>query len=419
MAIIRFRNPNGNSYYDTDGAQYDNAARRGSSRAAYDFDEENEDGGAGLSRNRSVLRALLIAGVAAILIFIIRAELQGRVYSGASYNKIADVISQEGARYIALGDAVVTCSRDGASCMDTGGKMIWNIPFEMQQPVIDVSGQVLAVCDLGGSTIYILNSRQELGRVNTNLPVRAIRVSESGEVAAVLEDTDITWIYLYDQNGETIAYFKTTMAQSGYPVSMAISPDGEVVGVAHLTMGNSSIGSSIAFYNFGSVGQNSVENNVSGYNYSDEIFPYFTYLGNGSCAAVSDSRIVFFKGEEIPQSAANAMFSAQLEGVYSDGKHIALLFPDTSGEEDHSLRIYNDEGQLVVTIPFTLDFTNIQLVGDRVVINSDQECLIYNLSGVRKYRGTFRDDVIAVIPSQSPGKLTIVTKTTIEQMILE
>ena len=418
MAVIRFRLPEEEPWYDEEQL-HSEVPRSRSSRVAYDFDEEVQDGG-GVSRARRLLRTLLAAAILGVLIFIIWTETRNRVFTSASYNKIADVIAQDGAHYLALGDCVVTYSRDGINCMDSSGSVIWNIPFEMQQPITDIAGGVLAICDRGGSTIYLMNARQSLGQVNTNLPIRAICVSESGEVAAVLEDTDITWIYLFDQKGQTIAYFKTTMAQSGYPVSMAISPNGEIVGVSHLTLGNSEIGSSIAFYNFGAVGQNSVENNVSGYNYSNEIFPYFTYLGAGSCAAVSDSRIVFFQGDEIPQSGTNAMFSSQLEGVYSDGKHIALLFPDTTGGEDHSLRIYNAQGQLVVTIPFTLEFTNIQLVNDRVIISSDQECLIYNLSGVKKYEGTFHDDVIAVVPYQNAdNKLTIVTRTTIEQMVLE
>ncbi len=38
-------------------------------------------------------------------------------------------------------------------------------------------------------------------------------------VAAVVDDSEITAIYLYASTGEEIAYFKTTMEKSGYPIA--------------------------------------------------------------------------------------------------------------------------------------------------------------------------------------------------------
>ena len=83
-------------------------------------------------------------------------------------------------------------------------------------------------------------------------------------VAAILEDTNITWIYLYNSAGEKVAYIKTTMQKSGYPAAVALSPDGKLMAVSYITVESGAAKSSVAFYNFSSVGQNFVDNFASG-----------------------------------------------------------------------------------------------------------------------------------------------------------
>jgi hypothetical protein len=366
------------------------------------------------------LRVLLLSGLLIGIVFLIIMQSRTRVYGSASYRKVADIVAQEGTSYLPLGSNIVAYSRDGASCMSNNGSQIWNITYEMQEPIVAVSGRVIAIGDYNGSEIHIMNDSKTLGSVNTNMPIRGLAVSESGEVAAVLNDTDVTWVYLFDAEGNTIAYFKTTMGQSGYPLGVAISAGGEVVSVSHLTVGSATVNTSIAFYNFGPVGQNEPDNNVGGYNYDDEVFPYITYMDSDTCAAVSDKRLVFFNGDQIPKSGTNAMFDAEVEGVFSNEEYIVVLFPDTTGKEQYAMRVYNGSGTLVSTIPFSMDYTNIQLCSNRIVINNDQACLIYNVDGTLKYSGSFKSPVRAVIPMEtSTNRLMVITDKAIEQMVLE
>lgn len=290
----------------------------------------------------------------------------------------------------------------------------------MQNPVVAKAGNVLAIGDYNGSTIYLVNDESSIGTVDTSLPIRDLSVSENGEVAAVLADTDTTWVYLYASDGSTIAYFKTTMSQSGYPVSVAVSPDGELVCVSHLLTDSTGVHSSIAFYNFGAVGQNVAENNVAGFNYEDEIFPYTRYMTDSSCVAVSDARIAWFNGKEIPQNGQNAMFSEELQGIYDGEKYIGLLFPDTSGAGLYSLHIYDTVGNEISEVSFDQSFTNIQIAGNCIYINDDSSMSIYTVQGQLRYSGTFPMKVISVIPEENTNsRLFLATENGIEEMTLQ
>ena len=143
---------------------------------------------------------------------------------------------------------LLTYSKDGAGCMDIRGNAVWNQTFEMQNPIVDVCQNVAAIGDYNGRTIYVMNTTGVMGSITTNRPVRDFCVASNGVVAAVLDDADTTWIYLYDSQGKELIYFRTTMKDSGYPVKVAISPSGELVCVSYLFVDSGQMKSSVAFY---------------------------------------------------------------------------------------------------------------------------------------------------------------------------
>ena len=170
---------------------------------------------------------------------------------------------------------LLTYSKDGISCMDTKGNAVWNQTFGMQNPMVDINQNVVAVGDYNGREIYVMNTDSLLGKITTNRPVRNFCVSAGGVVAAVLDDTDVTLICLYDAKGNELVRFRTTMRESGYPVEVSISPSGELVCVSYLYIDSGHMKTSVAFYNFGAVGQNNTDNYVSGYDYVDTVVPFY------------------------------------------------------------------------------------------------------------------------------------------------
>ena len=141
--------------------------------------------------------------------------------------------SQE-AHSINLANTLFTYSKDGMSCTDAKGKVIWNQTYEMQDPMVRTCSNVVAVGDYNGRNIYVSDTAGNLGTIDTTMPIRDFCVASNGVVAAVLDDSTVTAIYLYSVAGEQLAYFKTTMSKSGYPVAITISDDGKQIAVSYL-----------------------------------------------------------------------------------------------------------------------------------------------------------------------------------------
>ena len=140
---------------------------------------------------------------------------------------------------------------------------------------------------------------KQLGTITTALPIRNLCVAANGVVAAILEDTDVTWIYVYDTAGEVLVSFYTTMKNAGYPVSVSLSPNALLCAVSYIYVDAGIVKSKVAFYNFDEYGRNQIDNLVGGYNHTDTVVPYVQFMNNSSIFTISlvgtSSLTVFLK----------------------------------------------------------------------------------------------------------------------------
>jgi len=317
-----------------------------------------------------------------------------------------------------LGDCILTYSNDGASCTDRMGKAVWNETFEMQHPIVSHNGATVAIGDYDGRQIYIMNTGGTLGTVTTNLPIKNLSVSEDGYVAVVLDDKDITWINLYDYKGENPVICKTTMSQSGYPFSISLSPNSNLLMVSYLALADNGTKSSVAFYNFGEVGQNEIDNYMSGYDYQS-LVPDVNFMTSDLAYAVSTDRLMFFEGGQKPVSKAEVLLDDEVQSVYNNKEYVALVSYDVSGANQYVLRVYDSSGNNIMTKGFDLLYRDIVMNDDYIYIYSDTDCLICSTSGVEKYAGTMNGTISLIIPGDRVSDMTVVGSNGIETIKLK
>ena len=353
---------------------------------------------------------IVIAGFV-ILLVVMNALWKTKTFSDLSVQNSYPVSVVTGATARNLNGFLLISSKDGASCIDNKGKAIWNQSFEMQSPIVATCGSTVAIGDYNGRTIYVANRDRILGTVKTNLPIRSVAVSDNGVVAAVLDDTDVIRIYVYDGNSDTsdpIVQAKATMNKSGYPISVSLSPNGKIMMVSYFYVDSGSMKSSVAFYNFGEVGSNEADNYVSGYDYVDSVIPYVRFMDIDSSFGVSNDRIVFFNGKEKPVNVASALLDAEVLGVYNNEDYVGLVFSDTTGQGLYRLDVYNSMGSLTGNIYFNMDYTDIIFYKDQVVIYDDNELQMFTVKGNRKFSGMLPQNANLIIPDNSIYRYLVV-----------
>lgn len=360
---------------------------------------------------------LILIGIAAVgaLVWI---NQRNKVYTEYEVTERYERVVSANAKTIALGDCILSYSNDGAGCYDAKGKAVWNETFEMQAPIMAVSNATIAIGDYNGRKIYVMNSKEKLGEISTNMPIRALSVSDSGIVAAVLDDAEITWIYLYNTKGEAPVMFKTTMSQFGYPIDVSLSPNSNLAVISYLAADEGKMKSSVAFYNFGEVGRNEIDNYMSGYDYQS-IVPYVQFMTSDLAFAVADDRLMFYEGGQKPVSKAEVLLSDEINSVYHNEEEVALVTYDTSGEHKYMLRIYDSTGVNKLNQGFDIEYRNIILKGENIYIYGETECAIYNLSGIEKFHGIVEESISLLVPGDSVNKFTLVGKDSIKALQLK
>lgn len=178
---------------------------------------------------------------------------------------------------------------------------IWNKAFEFDNPIADVNGDYAAVADQGANSIFLFNTEKEVGEVTMPYPIKKVSVAKKGVVAAILEDTNDSYIEIRDKENQVISSGKTALEETGYPIDLAISDDGKKLAVSYVSIDGGKSSSKLMFYNFGEVGQSEVDNLVGAYELNDTILPKMEFLNNDLLVAYGDDKLMLYKIKEKPE----------------------------------------------------------------------------------------------------------------------
>lgn len=356
---------------------------------------------------RGVLTVALIAALGAAIYI----SWKNRAYTESVITSAIPLTKVEGSVYRALGTSILTYSKDGANCMDAKGNVMWNQTYEMQNPIVDINGSVVAIGDYNGRTIYIMNETGSLGEITTNMPIRNFCVASNGVVAAILDDAAYTRINLFDTAGNILVNAETTMDKSGYPIDIAISPNGELFAISYFYLNGGSMKTSIAFHNFGAVGQNlSSDRFVSGYDYQGTVVPFIRFMNSSTVFAVSDDRIMFFTGNQKPLSEMENLLNEEVQGIFYNEQYVGLVFLNTESEEKYRMDVYNTKGNIIANKYFDIEYQDIVFYQDNILIYNETEYSVNNINGVERFSDQFNDMVYLLAPTAKSNRFIMMTQ---------
>ncbi len=418
--IYDFKNKDENGFKD-DYEDNESGLFKGLNDKALNDQNSSPDYRKKIARHRMLIfyRILGVFIVAAVIGAVMYINFKNAVYS--DYDIIDRITYPEiaTANYLEFNSNVLRYSPDGASAFNMQDEMLWNQTYEMQSPIVDISGDYVGIGDYKGTRIYLMNSRGLRGEIDTTLPLKTFCVSGNGMVAVILEENEVTWIRIYNEEGQVVASDRTTMLKSGYPVSISLSDNGMMMAVSYLKIETGSIVSSVAFYNFGDVGQNEIDNLVSGYNYTGTVVSYVEFMNDRSAFAVGDNKFSIFRGSQKPELVSEIDITDEIKSVFNNEQYIGLVFVEGTSEAVYRLEVYNTSGELVLTKYFDLEYSDIIFSGDRIIIYNNSEWSIFNIDGTEKLKGPFRNTVIEVIPTQSSLRYLLVSGNKTEKIQLK
>lgn len=356
--------------------------------------------------------ALIVAVVAALAVGVyLLINLQ--TYTSARALDTYTVSGASGSAYEQFADGVLKYSRDGISYLNQHGEEMWNQPYQMKNPVVDVNGSSAAVADKGGNAVLVFNEEGVRGETQTNLPIERVRVSEQGIVSVILTDENEARVLCYDAAGNLLVENKTSMNGTGYPLDVALSPDGETMQVLYLYTEAGAVKSRVIYYNFGESGEEKTDHLVAQMEYEDTVMASGFFMDENISVAVGDNRLTIYRGGNVPEETENIEIKKQIKSVFHNEKYIGMVLKN-EGKEGYELRLYNTRGQVAMSENFTGDYSHVKLCGSQVILYDGKNCSIFTRGGIRKFDGEMNSNILEIFPVPGVNKYIVMNENGLE-----
>lgn len=365
------------------------------------------------ARKKRWKKTALIAAVVAALAVGVYLLINLQTYTSARALDTYTVSGASGSAYEQFADGVLKYSRDGISYLNQHGEEMWNQPYQMKNPVVDVNGSSAAVADKGGNAVLVFNEEGVRGETQTNLPIERVRVSEQGIVSVILTDENEARVLCYDAAGNLLVENKTSMNGTGYPLDVALSPDGETMQVLYLYTEAGAVKSRVIYYNFGESGEEKTDHLVAQMEYEDTVMASGFFMDENISVAVGDNRLTIYRGGNVPEETENIEIKKQIKSVFHNEKYIGMVLKN-EGKEGYELRLYNTRGQVAMSENFTGDYSHVKLCGSQVIMYDGKNCSIFTRGGIRKFDGEMNSNILEIFPVPGVNKYIVMNENGLE-----
>jgi hypothetical protein len=352
------------------------------------------------------LRTKLIIIVAIIVVvvcsfLVARKLMNSRAYDSYEVISSIETTGDNIADYVMFDGSVLKVTKDGTSFIDNSGNTIWDCSYAMKMPEAVVRGEYAVVADMNGRDVYVFNKTGKVSSQTLNYDIANVDVAAQGVYVVVLTGEDCNYINAYDKDGNSVYERKTSIENSGYPLDISVSDDGEKLFTSYIKIDGTTVPDYLAAYNYGSVGQNeNADRLVGGFTFEDTVFPLVRFVDNDTIACFGDNKIVIYAMDEKPsEKAVIDVENTEMLGVFANSDYVGYIAENEKDGDRYTIYIYDLNGKLEAETGYNNSFSNIYATDDELVIVGEFDCSIYYLNGIKKFSTTFKKNLINIVPN--------------------
>lgn len=341
--------------------------------------------------------------------------------------KIVSSIPNNGAlsRYISYRGGLIKYNKNGAIAYKNNGTEIWNVPYEMKDPIVDVCDKYAVISDREGKNIYIFNEKGLIGSFSTLYDILDVDIASQGVVAVQMYEGDNDFIQLYYEDGtvlgdnyqdKLLVDIKRNVMNNGYLMDIALSKNGKKLAVDFFSFTTENTLSNLGFFNYGEVGQNAVDNFMGGFPYKNVVIPKIEFLTNDVVCAFKDNGFMLYSMPQKPKLIIEKTFEHNIQSVFFSKKYIGVVLNEEATTTQ--LLLYNLKGEKILDRKLEFVYDKILLSGNDIIMYDNTTCLILRTNGKVKFNYTFNTNIEAIFPSDNVNKYMLVTDSKISEIAL-
>lgn len=368
-------------------------------------------------RYRFFRRVVIVAVSVVVVTAGVGLFLKYQTYENVAVTATYENEEADNSNYREYAGGVLKYSRDGIVYLDKKGQEIWNQPCQMKNPIVEVCKGTAAVGDQSGTSILVFQKDGLKGEIKTTSPIQKLVVSEQGIVGVVLKGESTQQIICYDAKGNILVEQNTSLANTGYPLDIAISNNGEALLVSYLSTKGSEAMTKVVCYNFGEAGEEKKDREVFEKEYENEVVPTVAFLDEKTSVLIGNDMLVFHSGLEDLRQVKKIKIKKEIKSVSYDKSGVALVLKN-SGKSGYELRIYNTKGEQILSKDFEGEYGNIKMTGNQVVLYDGNKCMIFDRSGVCKFEGKMEANIIEIFRMTGLNKYMVISAEGLQEVHL-
>lgn len=360
-------------------------------------------------RRKTFGRAIRIVIVLALLVVGVQLWSALRSYSDYEVINIAERKDSGIASYETFLGRRVEYSNDGIVFYGNDDELIWNQSFEMNSPALDISESYLAIYDEGGTNIYIMTESGLSKKIETSMPIDRVQIANQGTVAVLMKEDNVSYVRLYDRKGKELANGEFFQEKGAFPVDIAFSGDAQKLAVCMVDINEGAVSSVISFYNFGSVGQNEIDNNVGSYTYDGVFIPEIDYVSEDRMVAFTSEGVLVFEGSQKPSLKRSVEYGVEVQSVFHNNKYVGITYANADTEGSWHIKVYDMNGSVVMENDTSVPYSRIEFLNNNeICVRDEYQCELFTIHSIRKFAYTFDKPLYKILSEAGNQNYTFV-----------
>ena len=369
------------------------------------------------SNIKLLFRLILTIG---LLVLFVKIVFALRSYDSYEVLDSVERSASNVAQYHLFQDNLLEYSNDGIVCMNTNNEIIWNQSFEMISPKIVMCEEYLAVYDAGGTQVFIITASGVEKRIETASPIQAVCIAKQGTIAVLMKENNVSQIKVFDKKGNELANGKFYGDKGGFPVDIAFSYDGTKLAVDMIDVSKGVVSTTISFYNFGSVGQSEIDNNVGTYTFEGILVPEIEYVSNSRMIGMGTGRVLVFEGAQKPELVREIPVQEEVLSYFHNDNYVGIVYNNVDEEELWHIKVMDFRGNTIMENDTSVAYDSIEfLSNNEICVTNSSECQLFTTYSIKKFSYTFDKTLYKILAGNTDQNYTFIFKDTIEEVKLK
>lgn len=373
-------------------------------------------------KKRKEIRITLLIVISLLVVITLGIFLyvkNNKNYNAFEIAQATELTNATGATYMSYKSGVLKLTRDGAETINGEGKVLWNVSYNMKDPIAAVCGSYTAIADRGGTSLYIIDGAGNANPITLLSPIEQVEIAVQGVTAVLTSDGEYNYIKIFSMDSQDPLFdIETNTKEHGFPLEIALSEDGKKLVTSYMAIDNSSITSWVTFYNLGGVGENLLNNIAGHYNFEKKVIPQIKFLTNELICLYTDTGFLTYSMKEVPNVNTIEELEGEIESVFSNSSTLGFVLNGTTGEGGKKLVLYNYSGKRILEKNIQVSYEKVTMSEEFIVFYSALTYEFYDLKGNFLFSGAFPKNVNQIFTTNQVDSLLCIGDTSMERIQL-